>query len=88
MCFWLFDVLYDARETREIYMNLVQYAKTKKLECVIEMHGDVNLLKEPFFGPVFPSTGLRHFSILGILTISRSPMVCNGVIFWAACYFI
>eukprot|EP00026_Physarum_polycephalum_P012966 Phypoly_transcript_13321.p1 GENE.Phypoly_transcript_13321~~Phypoly_transcript_13321.p1 ORF type:complete len:312 (+),score=35.33 Phypoly_transcript_13321:91-1026(+) len=73
LLFWLFDVLYDAKEDREVYTNIVSYRKIRKLSCVLDYSGSINFLKQSFFGPNQPNIELKQPSVLGVSTTTRSP---------------
>lgn len=82
LLFWIFDVVYDAKEDREVYTNIISYRKIRKLSCVLDYSGNINFLKQSFFGPKQPNIELKQPSILGIKTTTRSPQVRDFYLFF------
>jgi hypothetical protein len=73
--FWLFDVLYDVKEDPEVYTNIISYRKIRKLLCVLDYSGNLNFLKQSFFGSKQLNIELKQPSVLEVKTTTRSPQV-------------
>jgi len=79
LCYWLFDVFYNAFDSYEVAQNLMALngvPKPNKDEnlCTIHIEGDLKLLHEPFFGSgkvtgMFQPQGIvsKNFSNMGIM---------------------
>lgn len=75
LSYWLFDALYTANEQRELYTFIMECVGKKKLECVMNIGGNIKLLTQhSFFGPIYPAP-FSQVSPDHTVTTTTSPLL-------------